>query len=175
MTRIETNVRGGAEYGINETGSEAYRYRLWRELSEGLVDQEGRVLFVMLNPSTADASFDDNTIRRCMGFARREGFAVLDVVNLFAFRARNPRRLDEQADPVGPFNDRAIESAALAAQAVVFAWGALPDRRQARAAQVWNIVEDANHRPYCLGTTRDGHPRHPLYVRRDAPLELFGG
>jgi hypothetical protein len=80
----------------------------------------------MLNPSTADATEDDPTIRRCVGFARRERCGVLEVVNLFAFRATNPQALRSAPDPVGPANDRFIEKAVERADLIVVAWGAVP-------------------------------------------------
>src|ERR1019366_833740 len=81
-----------------------YRYSLWRRVGES----RRRVLFVMLNPSTADAIVDDPTIRRCMGFARTWGFGELEVCNLFAYRSPCPSALLRAADPVGPSNDRAL-------------------------------------------------------------------
>jgi hypothetical protein len=135
-----------------------YRWRLWRTLGAS----PDRVLFVMLNPSTADADRDDPTIRRCIGFARAWGFGRLDVVNLFAFRTALPGRLRGSRDPVGPDNDRHIARAARDADAIVAAWGvhgALLRRDRA----VLDLLAD---RPLlCLGRTRAGHPRHPLYLR----------
>lgn len=86
--------------GISECGT--YRYWLCREWSPGL----DSLVWLMLNPSTADATQDDPTIRRCMGFARRWGYGGITVVNLYAYRATNPRDLLTAADPVGPENDR---------------------------------------------------------------------
>ena len=135
-----------------------YRYRLWRRWADGEV-----VLFVMLNPSTADARRDDPTIRRCGGFARAWGFAAMTVVNLFALRATDPARLRRARDPVGRDNDRHILAAAAGASALVLAWGAhgaLGGRdREVRALLT-------GHRPECLGVTRAGQPRHPLYLPR---------
>lgn len=154
---------------------DVYRYDLWR----GLAGDQPRLLFVMLNPSTADATQDDATIRRCLGFARREHAHRLDVVNLYALRARNPARLDEHPDPVGPLNDTVIAARALEtvqeAGKIVLAYGAL--RRPAhavRAARVTTLLRRTLE-PYtgdlwCLGRTASGAPRHPLYVRSDAPL-----
>ena len=133
-----------------------YRYRLWRRWAPGR-----QVLFVMLNPSTADETTNDPTIRRCAGFARSWGFASLAVVNLFALRATDPARLRAARDPVGCDNDRHIAAAAAAAHAVVVAWGMHGDLH-ARDRDVLALL--AQHRPRCLGLTRDGHPRHPLYL-----------
>ncbi len=133
-----------------------YRYRLWRRWGAGRP-----VVFVMLNPSTADAERDDPTIRRCAGFARAWGFGGMTVVNLFALRATDPARLRRARDPVGRDNDHHIAAAADVASLVVVAWGvhgALDRRDRAVLALL------AGRRPRCLGTTRGGHPRHPLYL-----------
>jgi hypothetical protein len=116
----------------------------------------------MLNPSTADAHHDDATIRRCIGFARSWGFGGVEIVNLFAYRARDPRELLRVADPVGPRNARFIQMAIARAALVVLAWGAHPSVSRRAALSL--------PRARCLGLTRAGHPRHPLYLRRDARL-----
>jgi hypothetical protein len=139
-----------------------YRYRLSRTW-----DPSGpTVAFVMLNPSTADADVLDPTVRRCVGFALAWGFGSLEVVNLFAFRATDPRDLVRADAPVGPANDRAILDATSTADRVVVAWGAR-GVHQGRAADVVGLLDTAPVRPLSLGTTRDGHPRHPLYVPAD--------
>jgi hypothetical protein len=95
-----------------------YRYLLGRRVGDG----QRAALFVMLNPSTADASDDDPTIRRCRRFARREGCGLLEVVNLFAYRATDPVALRLAEDPVGPANDHFISKAVERAALVVVAW-----------------------------------------------------
>ena len=140
----------------------AYRYRLSRTW-----DPTGPVVaFVMLNPSTADAEVLDPTVRRCVGFARDWGFGSLEVVNLFAFRATDPRDLLRAAAPVGAANDRAILDAASAADRVVVAWGAR-GTHLGRAAEVAGQLADSSVRTLALATTNGGQPRHPLYVRAD--------
>lgn len=133
------------------------------------------LLFVMLNPSTADALVDDPTIRRCIGFARREGFTRLDVMNLYSYRATNPADLWLAADPVGPGNDYALQvkltDSLQLGDPVIAAWGV--NARPDRVAHVLGMVDGVNWR--ALGLTKDGHPRHPLYVRSDAPLVPFDG
>jgi|SRR5690349_11377452 len=143
--------------GAREDRTGRYRFTLWRALPGGL----GRVLFIMLNPSTAGARQDDPTIRRCIGFARAWGFARMDVVNLFALRATHPADLRRARDPVGAGNDRAIAAAARRADLVVAAWG-VHGALAARDRAVRALLAD---RPlHCLGVTRAGHPRHPLYL-----------
>lgn len=158
--------------GIEKTayisGCGRYRYSLGRRW-----DAVGPLLpFVMLNPSTADASVDDPTIRRCMGFARRELASGIVVVNLFAYRATSPKDLWKAAERHGPDNERAIHHVAVAAAAIgmpiVCAWGA-----GAGAAAPFYTVEylrAQGARLVCLGKTETGHPRHPLYVKADQPL-----
>jgi len=133
-----------------------YRYWLWRHWGGG-----GRVCFVMLNPSTADAEDDDPTIRRCIGFAQAVGAGALEVVNLFAFRATDWRELERAADPVGPENDAHIENAARAASMVICAWGARPFAK-ARARKVFKLLLALHVQPLCLRHTLDGSPHHPL-------------
>ncbi|OYO21954.1 hypothetical protein CGZ93_08440 [Enemella dayhoffiae] len=132
-----------------------YRYRLERTWGE----QRPPALFVMLNPSTADAAVDDPTIRRCCGFAKAWGHGGLVVVNLFAFRATDPRDLFTADDPVGPDNDRHLIEAASVAEVVVAAWGA-----QAPAWRVEQVLPQLGERVVALALTKAGHPRHPLYL-----------
>lgn len=138
----------------------AYRYKLtrtWEPDTEPLV-------FVMLNPSTADASQDDPTIRRCIGFAKRWGFGGIVVVNLYAFRATDPKEMLAAVDPVGPENDRVLADTA-DGLTVVAAWGV-----NASLERVDAVRALMPGRLLALGVTKDGHPRHPLYVRADARL-----
>ncbi|MGH3477634.1 MAG: DUF1643 domain-containing protein [Nocardioidaceae bacterium] len=151
-----------AEHGATFSHDGVYRYSLTRRWDVG-----SSCLFVMLNPSTADASRDDPTVRRCIGFAQRWGWAGLIVVNVYGYRATHPGALWAVDDPVGPDNDAAIvsacEYAAEMGSVVVAAWGsnAEPDRlRRVRSLTLgldWSV----------LGFTRAGQPRHPLYMRGD--------
>lgn len=150
----------GAVLGAGGT----YRYRLWRRWGAGAT-----VLFVLLNPSTADAHRDDPTLRRCLGFARRWGCGGLEVVNLFALRSTDRRGLRAVADPVGPENDRHIGAAAHRAGLVVAGWGEPAPDQRARAATVAARLL-ARVPLHCLGTTQAGQPRHPLYLPADTPL-----
>lgn len=150
-----------------------YRYRLTRFLGGA---GSGRVVFVMLNPSTADGDHDDPTIRRCVGFAKSWGLARLDVVNLFAWRATNPRALAVPADPIGPDNDRelveAFTSPGLASR-VICAWGQSTARVVERQPAVIAMIRDCGVEPEAFGLTRAGTPGHPLYtLRTAAPVTL---
>lgn len=144
-----------------------YRYDLTRLWAAGPL-----VCFVMLNPSTADGIDDDATLRRCLGFARAWGFGGLYVVNLFAFRATDPRQLRRAADPIGPHNDKHILDAAAKAAEVVCAWG--PNGRyQARDAEVRTLLLADRSRIFSLGTTRGGDPPHPLRLRKDTARQPY--
>lgn len=149
-----------------------YRYWLRREWGEG----DSGPLFVMLNPSTADAMQDDPTIRRCKAFARTWGYSRMDVVNLFAYRATSPRDLLAAAEPIGYENDRHIRIHARVAPLIVAAWGA-HGGHLGRGREVLRMLTNVGPvgAVHCLGMTTGGHPRHPLYVRGDTPLmELRG-
>lgn len=119
------------------------------------------VTWVMLNPSTADADVDDPTIRRCIGFSRRWGFQAMSVVNLFAWRATEPRVLLDVPDPVGARTTAVLREAVADGEAVVAAWGNLPRALRPRAEQVLRWLP---RETWTLGLTRAGQPRHPLYV-----------
>ena len=145
-----------------------YRYLLRRRVGES----GKRVLFIMLNPSTADETRNDATIRRCVGFARGWGFGVLEVVNLFALMSTDPAALLKAEDPVGPDNDTAIRAALKVADTVVLAWGNHALDHKERAAAVMDMARNAS-RPHCLGLTMRGAPRHPLRLAKTATLEPF--
>lgn len=125
----------------------------------------------MLNPSTADDIRDDATIRRCISFARTWGYGALEVVNLFAYRATHPKELRHVADPVGQENDLYLLRVQSRVETIVVAWGNW-GRFQQRNKTVLNLLADRSV-IYCLGLTRLGHPRHPLYVRADTALIRF--
>jgi hypothetical protein len=147
-----------------------YRYRLTRHW-----DLDVRPLtFVLLNPSTADASVNDATVRRCMGLARREGAGGILVVNLYAFRSTSPRHLPLCPDADGPENVHYLEEVAEASRCtsspIVCGWGTRGGDRGASIA-AWMLRKGAHL--VCLGLTGSGHPRHPLYVRSDQPLVAY--
>jgi hypothetical protein len=149
-----------------------YRYWLRRDLEP----QRGkRILFIMLNPSTADGEVDDPTIRRCKAFAEREGGSVLEVVNLYALRTPHPVVLRGHPAPVGPANDQHLRSALRGNDLVVCAWGADEGPIRGRSAVVAALALDEGQALWCLGTTQSGAPRHPLYVRGDQPLIPWRG
>lgn len=144
-----------------------YRYALWREWRTAL-ERPRWATFVMLNPSTADAEVDDPTIRRCIGFAKSLGCTGLAVVNLYALRSTSPDALWVADDPVGPENDATLaEFLGMSARyhgPLIAAWGA-----KAKADRVREVLAlPGADRLLALGTTKDGAPRHPLYLRADS-------
>lgn len=155
----------------NETGSAAfstdrlYRYRLTREWLKGGT----RITWIMLNPSTADALKDDATIRRCIGFSKLFGHGSLVVVNLFAYRATNPKDLLKVEDPSGPNNMEVLLSAAQCSDEAVAAWGEIPKRIFEKAVDA--ICEVRKMKLKCLGVTRGGAPRHPVRLPYKIKLE----
>lgn len=143
-----------------------YRYTLTRGPLTPYPDR-GTALFCMLNPSTADATTDDPTIRRCRGFADRWGCNGIAVVNLYALRSKDPRALWEHGDPVGAENDYWLRQLARECGGVVCAWGT--NARQDRVRMAVDTFRSVGANLLCLGTTKAGHPRHPLYVSGDQP------
>ena len=137
-----------------------YRYTLTRDFDD-LLQGDDTAYFLMLNPSTADARFDDPTIRRCKGFAQRFGCRRLRVLNLYAYRATDPAQLWSVPDPVGPLNDAHL-STELANRGVICAWGSNAERE--RVESVVELLVRVRARLWCLGTNKDGMPKHPLYV-----------
>lgn len=160
---------------VDPTGR--FRYLLWRDLQGG----DGRVCtFVMLNPSTADDYANDPTIRRCIGFARREKCSRLEVVNLFPLRATDPAELAECDDlrDAHETNLAIVRDALWRSGLVVGAWGSWAPRHKLLvnlAAEVWSLIEAVGRTPMQLGAlTANGQPPHPLYLKADTPLRPLG-
>lgn len=154
----------GAE--ISDDGR--YRYSLTRVWDDG-----DTVAFIGLNPSTADAMKDDPTIRRCVGFAQRWGFGGLVMLNLFAFRATDPKEMVKQVGAaIGPENDKHLTQWAKVCPVMVAAWGT-QGAFFTRNKQVVSLIVGAGMSLHCFGKTDLGFPKHPLYLPNDAALELF--
>ncbi len=160
-----------------------YRYALWRtwQDEDGLFEQQvveagesvaRTILFLMLNPSDADGSINDPTMRRCIGFAKSWGFGRLSAGNLYAFRSPSPAVMRAAADPVGPENDAWLKRLAEEAEVILCAWGAHADEQR-----VFDVVSFLPREKLHTFTTLDGsgpwmtkggavqpQPRHPLYI-----------
>ena len=160
---MTSDEMAGAE--ISERG--LYRHQLWRRWGRG-----PQVLWIMLNPSTADGKEDDATIRRCIGFTRAWGCDGFTVVNLYALRATDPRELRGNKTP--NTESSLVLYGALGGEwkHIVAAWGtAAPISRHLLAIKEVGVSMMSDRKLECLGITQAGHPRHPLYVPRSQPLE----
>ncbi len=133
-----------------------FRYRLGRRWGDGAA-----LCFVLLNPSTADETRDDATIRRCIAFAKAHGYGGLEVANLYAYVATDPADLRRAGHPVGRDNDAHIAAAARECERVVLAWG-VHAKHLKRPAEVLALLRGLRIEPYCLRLTASGHPEHPL-------------
>jgi hypothetical protein len=146
--------------------TELYRYsllRIWNSVKP-------HVVFIMLNPSTADASRDDATIKKCCRLADKWGYGGIVVVNLFGFRSSNPKALLTAGDPVGPENDRYIRDAVASSALIIAAWGN-HGKIKNRDEQVTKLISD-KYNLYCLAVNQNGSPKHPLYVK-DTTLPIM--
>jgi len=159
-------MNSGAEFSENRW----YRYALWRIWNEN----KPPVMFIGLNPSTANERKDDATIRRVIRFAFDFGAGGLYMMNLFAFVTPHPYELAEAHDPLGD-NDDWLERISGKCDRVIFAWGAFGDPKgrnviRERAEAVKARFPGA----YCLTKTKSGHPAHPLYLPKDTkPTPFF--
>lgn len=154
---------------ISDCGN--YRYslsRIWNSTKP-------TILFVMLNPSTADANQDDNTIRRCINFCKSWGYGGLVVCNLFAYRSTNPFELLNIIDPQGDDNFSSLEYYAQLSEIIVCAWGnepvlkKIPDHRK-----IVEFIYQKKAKVHFLELSKNGVPKHPLYLKKDLlPIKLF--
>jgi len=138
-----------------------YRYQLLRVWDETLP----RVLFVMLNPSTADATKDDPTIRRVISFAKSWGYGGVYVGNLFAFRSTDPKALKYVTDPTGEDNIQHIQDMVGLVDKIIYAWG----NNQKEPKWLSELVPT----PYCIDISKKGVPKHPLYLKKDIHPKLY--
>lgn len=149
-----------------------YRYWLTRNI-ESLFPSSSCIIWVMLNPSTADASLDDPTIRKCIGFTKRLRCKKLVVINLFAFRATHPKELKKAEDPFGPDNEdwqhSILTRMADTPNRIIAAWGIHGTLLNA-GDDFKSILTEKNKPAWCLGLTKNGQPKHPLMVPYDTPL-----
>ncbi len=143
-----------------------WRYTLHRSWADkplfGPISQ-GNVMFIGLNPSTADEVNNDPTVRRCIGYARAWGYGSLIMTNIFAFRATYPSDMKAAVDPVGPENDKWLIECASEAALVVAAWGN-DGAYRSRSRQVVEMMDRARLQLMCLRITKVGEPEHPLYL-----------
>jgi hypothetical protein len=151
------------------SNSRKYRYSLLREWDSSLP----RVLYVMLNPSIADDEADDQTIKRCIYFAKKFGFGSLEVVNLYALISTDPSAIRTESEPEGKENDSHILEAAKRSSKIIVAWGEKGFYNQ-RHNKVTRMLYDNGYNLYCLKLTKERHyPRHPSRLPNSCELELF--
>jgi hypothetical protein len=165
LARLDPSVvvRGDEASGAVFSPCDDYRFTLWRRWGDGPV-----AAFIGLNPSTADEVHNDPTVRRCIGFAMDWGMGGMIMLNIFAYRATLPADMKSVADPVGALTNEYLVRYADVADVVVAAWG-VHGAHLERGDAVASLVADLT----CFGTTKDGHPRHPLYLRKDAQHRPF--
>ncbi len=135
-----------------------YRYTLWRTWEY----EKSYVVFIGLNPSTADETEDDPTIRRCMGYVKSWGYGSLCMVNLFAYRATNPIDLLTLSDPIGQENDTYLFDVCQQARLIIAAWGTNGGFLQ-RDKKVIRLIPNL----HLLRLTKKGFPAHPLYLPKN--------
>jgi hypothetical protein len=167
---IRTHLKGDAQSTAVYSECERYRYALTRVWD----DTGDRVHFIMLNPSTATEVQNDPTVERCERRARTLGFGAFQVTNIFAWRDTDPRKMRAASDPVGPANDASIREGCAWADCNVAAWGTHGAHLD-RGARVLALLAGAAAPLHHLGLTKNGHPRHPLYVayaRQPEPWDL---
>lgn len=148
----------------NLSACRTYRYALWRTWDDSIP----HVMFVGLNPSTADETTDDPTLIRCMNFAKSWGYGGVCMANLFAFRATEPKDMKATADPIGADNDKWLKTLARDAGLVVAAWGN-DGSYLGRSTHVLQLIPDL----HCLKMNKSGEPAHPLYQpAKSQPLPM---
>lgn len=171
MQEVSTrrSQRSGEEWGAIFSVCERYRYLLWRRWDKN----GGDLVAIGLNPSTATHEVNDPTNTRLMRFARERGYGGLVTLNLFAFRATDPRDLRKTDEPVGAKNDFYIKERTRKARRgsiIVAAWGNHGAYR-GRSDEALRILDTATC--HCFGLTKSGEPKHPLYLAADTPFERF--
>lgn len=164
-TVIPDSPLGYLEAGAVLSECGCYRYRLWRTWDA----EKPTAAWVMLNPSTADAHRDDQTLRKVVGFSKRWGCGSVDVVNLFACRATDPAQLERESDPVGPLWLAHFVAAVTRADRIIVAWGTARFAKQ-RVVEAARLLSLMTRPVLCLGTTTDGSPRHPVRLSYGTPL-----
>ena len=154
-----THTKGDAPSTAVYSDCERYRYSLTRVWD----DQADKVLFVMLNPSTATEVQNDPTVERCERRARTLGFGGFRVTNIFAWRDTDPRNMKAATDPIGPHNDATLAESAAWADTIIAAWGT-HGAHMDRGALVAVLLEKTQRPLFHLGLSKQGHPKHPLYL-----------
>lgn len=151
---------GSCRYTARMSKDRVHRYQLTRTWDR----QKGKVLFIMCNPSTADAVSNDRTITRITNFTKSWGYGGFVVGNLFAFRSPHPKDLKTAQDPKGKKNKKYLRRLIKDAEMVVYAWGC---NRGCEPEWLREIMTQYSKVPYCIDITKKGEPRHPLMLKKD--------
>lgn len=144
-----------------------FRYVLTRVWDTNLP----RLLFVLINPATADEKKEDRTSKRVIGFAKRWGFGSVVIVNLFAIRSPYPVDIEKADAPIGPDNDKHILEQAQVADKIVCGWGRYGSHK-GRDKSVLALL--SGFELFALKITKEGHPWHPLYIPYSQELVKYG-
>ena len=151
----QSSVKSEAVY----SNCENYRYTLTREWDA----EKQKVLFIMLNPSTADETKNDATVERCERRARNLNFGSVRICNIFAWRETNPFKLKQKTKPIGKDNNKIIQDSTIWANDIICAWGTHGSHLE-RDEEIKKLLSSNGCKLYHLGLTKNGHPKHPLYV-----------
>ena len=165
---IRKHMERGCQSEAEYSDCDRYRYSLTRKWNKN----GRRVMFLMLNPSTATELKNDPTVARCERRAYALGFGTFRVTNIFAWRETDPKEMRAVADPIGHQNDRAILNGARWADQIITAWGAHGAHLE-RGRAVENLLRANGHSLYHFGLTQTGHPRHPLYLAYAKQPEIW--
>jgi hypothetical protein len=147
-----------------------YRYTLDHDEGDLLTPCRDYIAWIGLNPSIADEDQLDPTLRRILSFTKRWGFHRFVMLNLFAVVSTDPKTMLAHPEPVGPLNDEHLLKSCAGASAVVCCWGDHGDH-QGRAQRVLDLLRGVDLS--CLGQTKGGLPRHPLYLPADTARQRF--
>lgn len=156
--------------GAKFSDDRKYRYTLWREWDKS----KGTAVFIGLNPSTADETEDDPTVIRCINYAKMWGYGKMYMLNIFGFRATDPKVMKAEEWPVGLRNDKHLVDICSKVDLVVCAWG-VNGKHRGRGDQVATLLECWDIPMTCLTVTKAGHPGHPLYLSGQLKPQLFDG
>ena len=160
-TKKNKYIKGGMKKHAIISQDEKYRYQLSRIWDE----EKPKILFIMLNPSTADADVDDPTIRRVVNFAKSWGYGGVFVGNLYAFRSTDPKGLRHTDNPIGEDNIQHIQSLLGLVEKVIYAWG----NNQREPDWLSDLVDS----PYCIDVSKKGVPKHTLYLKSELQPKLY--
>lgn len=171
---FEPPSRGESQTGADFSPCRTYRYALWRHWNwQG---HANCVMFIGLNPSTADEEKNDTTISKCIGFAKKFGYGGIYMLNLFAFRSTYPTDLIGVSDPIGPGNEEAFGYYRSRVGLIVAAWGSVSTKLRVGlhcSRRIGEVTQAIDRVMNCLGRTQDGSPRHPSRLGYATDLEIY--